>query len=61
MFYVQVLDLFSLSGGPEEGGRGGAGEKGGVKAVLESLPELWEEDQYTEEYNMDTFIKNLHK
>jgi len=57
----QVLDLFSLSGGPEEGGRGGAGEKGGVKAVLESLPELWEEDQYTEEYNMDTFIKNLHK
>ena len=38
-----------------------AWEKGGVKAVLESLPELWEEDQYTEEYNMDTFIKNLHK
>ena len=61
LFYMQVLDLFSLSGGPEEGGRGAVGEKGGVKAVLESLPELWEEDQYTEEYNMDTFIKNLHK
>ena len=54
------MDLFSLSPGKGPGGAepsGGAG--GGVRSVLDSLPELWEEEQYEEEYNMDTFIKNL--
>ena len=58
--FVQVLDLFSLSPGKGPGAAepsGGAG--GGVRSVLDSLPELWEEEQYEEEYNMDTFIKNL--
>lgn len=57
----QVLDLFSLS--PHQAGAvkppsSGSGS-GGVKSVLENLPELWGEEQYSEEYNMDNFIKNL--
>ena len=58
---LQVLDLFSLSphqagpGKPASSSSGG----GGVKSVLENLPELWGEEQYAEEYNMDNFIKNL--
>mgnify|MGYP001321483501 CR=1 FL=1 len=57
----QVLDLFSLDSGP--GGASKAQEAsiggGGVKSVLDNLPELWNEEQYSEEYNMDSFIKNL--
>ena len=33
----------------------------GIKSVLDNLPELWGEDQYSEEYNMDTFISNMNK
>ena len=53
--------MFSLSphqagpGKPASSSSGG----GGVKSVLENLPELWGEEQYAEEYNMDNFIKNL--
>ena len=54
----QVLDLFSLdSGGASRDQEAGGG--GGAKAVLDNLPELWNEEQYSEEYNMDSFIKNL--
>jgi len=57
----QVLDLFSLtsqqSGSQAEQGRSDTG----VKSVLDNLPELWEEDQYNEEYNMDSFISNMNK
>ena len=27
----------------------------GMKALLENLPELWDDSQYTSEYNMDTY------
>ena len=55
----QVLDLFSLS--PQKNGAAKtAPDNGtGVKSVLDNLPELWDESQYSEEYNMDNFIKNL--
>ena len=54
----QVLDLFSLdSVGASKDQDGSSG--GGAKAVLDNLPELWNEEQYSEEYNMDSFIKNL--
>ena len=57
-----MLDLFSLSsqpaGGPQSADREAAGG-GGVKSVLDNLPDLWDEEQYSEEYNMDNFIKNL--
>merc|ERR1711892_190527 len=55
----QVLDLFSLTS-QQQGGQGGqGGSDNGIKSVLDNLPELWEEDQYSEEYNMDTFISNM--
>ena len=56
----QVLDLFSLdSGAASKAQEASSGGGGGAKAVLDSLPELWNEEQYSEEYNMDSFIKNL--
>eukprot|EP00092_Neocalanus_flemingeri_P012300 GFUD01013258.1.p1 GENE.GFUD01013258.1~~GFUD01013258.1.p1 ORF type:complete len:1777 (+),score=633.99 GFUD01013258.1:47-5377(+) len=58
----QVLDLFSLTAQqPGYQREGAGGSDSGIKSVLDSLPELWEEDQYGEEYNMDTFISNLNK
>ena len=58
VFLIQVLDLFSLTS-QQPNGQGGSDN--GIKSVLDNLPELWEEDQYSEEYNMDTFISNMNK
>ena len=55
----QVLDLFSLDSGGASRDQEAGGGGGGAKAVLDNLPELWNEEQYSEEYNMDSFIKNL--
>ena len=52
-----VLDLFSLEAGAPQGREGGGG--GGVRAVLDNLPELWEESEYSEEYDMNAFIRNI--
>ena len=57
---MKVLDLFSLS--PQQAGADTKAEEAGgssVKSVLDNLPDLWDEDQYSEEYDMDNFIKNL--
>lgn len=56
----QVLDLFSLTAQQPGGQREGSSDNG-IKSVLDNLPELWVEDQYSEEYNMDTFISNMKK
>lgn len=53
--------------GKDSGGAGGtvddsgAGEdqKMSTKNVLESLEGLWDEKQYEEEYNLDSFISSL--
>lgn len=53
--------------GKDSGGAGGAGDDGGAggdqkmstKNVLESLEGLWDEKQYEEEYNLDSFISSL--
>ena len=58
----QVLELFSLNSGPEGARKGQESTSGGggsAKSVLDNLPELWNEEQYSEEYNMESFIKNL--
>ena len=57
---MQVLDLFSLTAQQPGGQREGSSDNG-IKSVLDNLPELWVEDQYSEEYNMDTFISNMKK
>ena len=56
------MDLFSLTA-QQSGGRreDPSNADSGIKAVLDNLPELWEEEQYSEEYNMDTFISNMKK
>ncbi|KAF8977691.1 TATA-binding protein-associated factor mot1 [Entomortierella lignicola] len=69
----QILDLFQVSGDDEsdarkkgkgKGGLSGDSANGGdqkmsAKNVLESLEGLWDEKQYEEEYNLDSFISSL--
>jgi len=51
------------SGSSAQDGGGGSGEGGeqkmSSKNVLESLEGLWDEKQYEEEYNLDSFISSL--
>ena len=70
----QILDLFNLAETSETGGENGApreedmvdvetGEvkKKGEKGWLEDVGELWDERQYEEEFNLDSFVQNLQK
>ena len=53
-----VVDLFSLNetGRPSGGNQSNKGNSrksgAGVKAILENLPELWEQSQYDDEYDI---------
>lgn len=43
-----------------QGGGGRAREKKeGMKEVLESLPTLWDDEQYTSEYDLSSFMNSL--
>lgn len=53
----QLLDLFSLSG--SNAGAPAPIEPG--QSTMETLPDLWDDTQYEEEYDMSTFIKGLNK
>lgn len=66
----QLLDLFSL----ENGGRnlnGTSNSRGtlqsqaishvSIQSMLNTLPDLWEDKQYEEEYDMNTFLNSLKK
>jgi TATA-binding protein-associated factor len=61
----QILDLFSVSTTDEhrqkqkEKDEASSNKKASAKAVLENLENLWDERQYEEEYNLDTFIESL--
>lgn len=68
----QLLDLFSLdkskdrrsdghgsSGGADGNDSGFTGIAGIGRSVLESLPELWEQQQYDDEYDLDSFLSTL--
>lgn len=63
----KLLDLFQLSsdagapGTPTTPGVAQASLPGTSKSVLDSLPDLWDDKQYEEEYDMSNFIKTLHK
>ena len=61
----QLLDLFSVekegkkkNSSAESSTQGNPSGKG-LKSVLESLGELWDESQYETEYNLDSFIESL--
>ena len=42
----------------QDGGAEGGGS-GGMKKVLENLPELWDDQQYSNEYDLSGFMKSL--
>jgi TATA-binding protein-associated factor len=37
-----------------------AGTGKGLKAMLNGLEELWDQSQYSEEYNLDQFVSRLN-
>ncbi|KAG7202453.1 hypothetical protein KM043_018752 [Ampulex compressa] len=63
----QLLDLFSLDNGKEK--RPDTQEEANIckvtglpgvsRSVLEILPELWEQQQYDDEYDLDSFLSTL--
>lgn len=68
----QLLDLFVLDQEAKDkdarvtadGGKARGGEKGGggmhsARAIIDGLEELWDESQYENEYNIETFMKSL--
>ncbi|KAK5259541.1 TATA-binding protein-associated factor mot1 [Exophiala xenobiotica] len=72
----QILDLFNLGETSDTGGgesaTGGKDEdmldtatgeikKKGEKGWLDDVGELWDERQYEEEFNLDSFVQNLQK
>ena len=38
-----------------------AGLPAGFRVALESLPELWSEENYENEYNLDSFISTMNQ
>ena len=62
---TQLLDLFGTGGGPAGGASAGDGaeaaakKQSGLQAMLSSMGELWDESQYTNEFNMGTFMAKL--
>lgn len=66
------LDLFQLgerkrassssiapsTGSTVEAGIGGIGG-GGLKSILDNLPDLWDDNQYDTEYNIENFMNSL--
>ncbi|XP_037872646.2 TATA-binding protein-associated factor 172 isoform X1 [Bombyx mori] len=51
----QLLDLFTLKPGRSHD------QPAASRSVLEALPDLWDDKQYEEEYDMTNFIKGLNK
>ena len=61
----QLLDLFSLdddsSKDAASSSRAQQPEKKGMKAILDSMGELWDESQYEKEYDLGNFMQSLSK
>ena len=56
----QLLDLFSLDESVEvldndDEGDDSAKGKSSMKTILENLPELWDDSQYTSEYDLEAY------
>uniref|UniRef100_A0A4W5R8E0 B-TFIID TATA-box binding protein associated factor 1 n=1 Tax=Hucho hucho TaxID=62062 RepID=A0A4W5R8E0_9TELE len=52
----QLLNLFTLDKGEESS----SGGKASIKNVLDGLGDLWDQQQYETEYNLDSFMHSLH-
>ena len=58
----QLLDLFSVEKdkmAQKEQANRDTSTKLSMKAIIEDLGELWDESQYENEYNLDSFIQSL--
>ena len=43
----------------KKGAGGPGGRKDNIRTILDGLEELWDESQYENEYNMESFMKSL--
>lgn len=57
----QLLDLFNLSENEKDNKKSQSKSAGSMKSMLENLPELWDDNQYAEEFDMTQFIEGLKK
>jgi len=67
----QLLDLFDINEDSNNNNNSskqdsGVDELGNIKKksatqIVESLEELWDDSQYSEEYDLDTFVASLNK
>ena len=64
----QIVDLFSLEGDETSNKKkkapsGEDGQKlaGGIKAMLDSMPSLWDEGEYAREYDLDKYRADSQK
>ncbi|GAB1302362.1 B-TFIID TATA-box-binding protein-associated factor 1 [Apodemus speciosus] len=56
----QLLDLFTLDkDGKAEKADSSTSGRASMKAVLDSLSDLWDAEQYDSEYNLETFMRSL--
>ena len=52
--YIKTIKKYTFVADGDENS-GDDKKSKGMKALLENLPELWDDSQYTSEYNMDTY------
>lgn len=57
----QLLDLFDLSENDKDNVKTQNKSGGSMKSILQSLPELWDPNQYHEEFDMSQFIEKMKK
>ncbi|KAL1452448.1 hypothetical protein WDU94_006679 [Cyamophila willieti] len=55
----KLLDLFSLDGQDKNSNEETSAGAGGLKNLLDTLPELWDEREYQEEYDLSNFVESL--
>lgn len=55
----QLLDLFSHKPSTSQSNNLSKTTTGGVKAILEALPDLWDQNQYEDEYDLTQFMNKL--
>jgi len=55
----QLLDLFSLSASHNDGKTSSSAAGHSAESVLGAVEELWDSQQYENEYNLEKFIQNF--
>lgn len=58
----QLLDLFTVDSGRQDNKKKTvtpSNKTVSMKAILDELDELWDEKQYENEYNLETFMGSL--